>query len=128
MSERTLKITRILPEIVLDKTLTLEEERFQNECLRPILKFQNELILAVFQQFLNDTKVDFLNLNLALKKAKISNTIKQNTQVKNVYLGMIMGLFSLEEYQYYTQNKKEINKRIVSLIIERISSQLEKLK
>lgn len=128
MTERTQKIKSILPEIISDKTLTLEEEHFQNETLRPILKFQNELILEVFQQFLVDTKVDFVNLSLNLKKAKISNSIKQNTQIKNLYLGMIIGFFSLNEYSFYTQNKKEINKRIVSLLIERISSQLEKLK
>ena len=37
------------PVLALDTQLTGEDEHFQNETLRPILKLQHDLLLAVYQ-------------------------------------------------------------------------------
>ncbi|MES2589098.1 MAG: hypothetical protein V4622_08965, partial [Bacteroidota bacterium] len=86
--------------------------------------FQNELVLSVFNHFLIENKIDFKSLERVSQSATIDNLLKQNSQVKQFYLGLICAFFSLEEFEFYTQNKKEINKRIISLLIERISSQV----
>ena len=38
-------------------------------------------------------------------------------------LGVVLGLFTQENLDFYAIHKKELNKRIVNLLIERISSQ-----
>ncbi len=124
MENRDSKITSIRPQIESDKNITLALEKFQNESLRPILKFQNQLILQVFQQTLREFKVDFEKLSTTKKQTKINEILKENVQVKQFYLGLIVAYFTEIEFQFYSENKKEINKRIISLLIERIASQL----
>jgi hypothetical protein len=124
MENRDSKIASIRPQIESDKNITLALEKFQNESLRPILKFQNELILQVFQQTLLEFKVDFEKLSTTKKQAKINEILKENLQIKQFYLGLIIAFFTSEEFQFYSENKKEIHKRISSLLIERVVSQL----
>jgi predicted type IV restriction endonuclease len=124
MENRDTIITSIRPQIESDKNITLALEKFQNENLRPILKFQNELILQAFQQTLFEFKVDFAKLSVAKKQAKINEILKENLQIKQFYLGLIIAFFTSEEFQFYSENKKEIHKRISSLLIERVGSQL----
>lgn len=124
MENRDSKITSIRPQIESDKNITLALEKFQNESLRPILKFQNQLILQVFQQTILEFKVDFEKLSTTKKQTKINEILKENVQVKQFYLGLIVAYFTEIEFQFYSENKKEINKRIISLLIERITSQL----
>ena len=123
MPERV-KIKSILPTVTSVETNTLPLEKFQNETLRQILKFQNNLILEVFEHFQHDFKINFEDLSLDKKKTKVNEILKENIQVKQFYLGLIVAFFTREEFHYYIENKKEINKRIISLLIERIVSQL----
>lgn len=123
MTDRTW-IKAILPPIDSDKAQTLPLEKFQNEILRPILKFQNQLILKNFRQTCIDFKIDFDTLSEGKKKEMVNEVLKENFQVKQFYFGMIVALFTIEEFEFYLENKKEINKRIISLLIERIVSQV----
>ena len=52
MNDRPNDLLRIRPEIkkTMEFASMSAEERFQNETLRPILKLQNPLFLAVFLQ------------------------------------------------------------------------------
>ncbi|MFN5416529.1 MAG: glyoxalase [Flavobacteriia bacterium] len=117
-------LKQILPVIEVEELNSLPIETFQTKTLRPILKFQNALILSVFNTFLIEYKVDFINLSKEKKKLKISEILKENLQVKQFYLGIIVAFFTQEELTLYFENKKEINKRIIALLIERISSQI----
>jgi hypothetical protein len=128
MDTRDKQIKSILPKIQSDNTSASVNETFQNETLRPILKFQNEIILQYFEQFIIENKIEFVLLKHHLKITQINNLFKTNIQFKQFYLGLIVALFSLNEFQFYTQNKKEINKRIISMLIERLCSQIENIK
>jgi len=63
MNDRPNDLLRIRPEI--KKTRSFEtmglEERFQNETLRPILKLQNPLLIAVFATISKNEKGCFMN-------------------------------------------------------------------
>jgi hypothetical protein len=114
MDTRDKQIKSILPKIQSDNTSASVNETFQNETLRPILKFQNEIILQYFEQFIIENKIEFVLLKHHLKITQINNLFKTNIQFK--------------QFQFYTQNKKEINKRIISMLIERLCSQIENIK
>ena len=49
----------IIKNIVSDKTLPFET--FQNVTLRPIIKMQHDLILALFQSYVQKKKIVFLS-------------------------------------------------------------------
>ena len=123
MESRTNLIKSILPKIQIDNTKSLAIESFQSDTLRPILKFQNELILKYFNVFCSENKIEIERLNTQLKLAKISDILKNSIQFKTFLLGLIVAFFSEEEFDFYCLNKREINKRIIVLLIERIYSQ-----
>ena len=128
MTTRAQHIKGILPKIDSNDTTVSEHESFQNETLRPILQFQNEIIVLYFEHFIVESKIEFIKLKYTHKITKINDLFKTNIQFKQFYLGLIVGYFSTHEFQFYTEHKKEINKRIISMLIERICSQIETIK
>ena len=104
---------------------TSEDEFFQNETLRPILKLQNDLLLAVFENYLSKNKVVFQQFSVEKKLKFIENAIQKDIKFRNSLKGMVIGLFTLEEYNRYITNSSALNKRMMNLIIERIKSQVQ---
>jgi hypothetical protein len=127
MENRTLQLISIRPEISIETGKASVYELFQSQTLRPILKFQNEIILAAFKNYLDDVKIKFQDLTDEKKEACIHQTMKKNLALKNTMLGFIIGHFTSDEYIIYSQQKAEFNKRIVEMLIKRISDQKEKL-
>jgi len=127
MENRTTSLNSIRPTIAISTENSTPIEVFQSSSLRPILKFQNELLLTIFNNYILDNKIQFAELKEEKKKEFIFNHFKKNQAAKLFYLGIIIGMFTKEEYTFYTSNKQEINKRITSMLIERLSSQLEKI-
>jgi hypothetical protein len=127
MENRTTSLNSIRPTIAISTENSTPIEVFQSNSLRPILKLQNELLLTIFNNYILDNKIQFSELKEEKKKEFIFHHFKNNQASKLFYLGIIIGIFTKEEYTFYTTNKQEINKRITSMLIERLSSQLEKI-
>lgn len=102
---------------------SLPEEKFQNQTLRPILKWQNELLLEVFRNYASKQKGVFFSLSPEKKEAYIENVIQKDIKFRNTIKGIVIGLFSLEEFQDYIKNSSNLNKRMMNLVIERLKSQ-----
>jgi hypothetical protein len=103
------------------------EERFQTQTLRPVLKLQNELLLGLFKNHINESKNIFYSLNLENKGLFIENSLQKNIVLKNKLLGVTLGMFTIEELKVYSTQTSLYNKRIISLIVERIRSQIHLL-
>jgi hypothetical protein len=103
------------------------EEKFQNQTLRPILKFQNDLFLEVFKNYAAKQKGVFFTLNPDKKMQYIENVIQKDIKFRNSLKGIIIGLFTISEYKEYIQNSSNINKRMMNLLIERLRSQVQLL-
>lgn len=103
---------------------SLPEEKFQNQTLRPILKWQNELLLEVFRNYASKQKGVFFSLSPEKKEAYIENVIQKDIKFRNTIKGIVIGLFSLEEFQDYIKNSSNLNKRMMNLVIERLKSQI----
>ena len=115
------------PEIFSAKTLetTSSFEAFKNQVLRPILKFQNDLLVQVFLSRINSRNQDFSALTLQKKQNILIGEFKTNTTLKQMLLGCVIGLLTTEEFKFYTTNTSKINKRIFSMLKERLSDQWE---
>lgn len=103
---------------------TSEEEFFQNETLRPIMKLQNDLLLAVFQNYIALSKVKFDQFTTEKKHDFVENAVKKDTKFRNTLKGIVIGFFTLEEYNRYSATSSALGKRITNLLIERIKSQV----
>jgi hypothetical protein len=103
------------------------DELFQNEVLRPILKLQNDLFIASFLNYISKYKRDFYTKTVENKLAVIENAIQKDIKFRNALKGMIIGLFTTDEYELYIQNSSNLNKRMMNLLIERLKSQVQLL-
>lgn len=129
-SERDDRLIQLRPEISLENENTIGHKpigAFQNDVLRPILKFQNSIILAQFKQYLIKFKPAFNAYNSQVQKNYIQDVLKSDSRIKNSLIASVVSVMTLEEYSYYCENKNEINKRIVMLLTKRIQDQLEML-
>lgn len=101
------------------------EEVFQNKTLRPILKLQNDLFIAVFINYAVKQKGVFFSLSPEKKMTYIENVIQRDIKFRNSLKGMIFGLFTVDEYNEYIQNSSNLNKRMMNMLIERLKSQIQ---
>jgi hypothetical protein len=119
---REQSILHIRPNIAFEQIHSNPEQLFQDKTLRPILKLQHELILALFKEYLESHKIDFNHLTAAQRNAKIDQTLKQNQALQALLKGVIIALFINEEIAFWKNNKIAVNKRIQQLLIKRIQS------
>ena len=103
------------------------DELFQNQVLRPILKLQNDLFLAVFRNYLTQNKIAFKNQTPEKKEATIENALQKDIKLQNIFKGMIIGLFTTDEYALYLKNSSGLNKRMMGMLMERLKSQVQLL-
>ncbi|MBD3723413.1 MAG: glyoxalase [Flavobacteriaceae bacterium] len=106
------------------ETSTLEE-KFQNQTLRPILKFQNDLFIEVFKNYVTKQKGVFFSLSPEKKMQYIENSIQRDIKFRNSLKGIIIGMFTISEYKEYILNSSNLNKRMMNLLIERLKSQIQ---
>ena len=99
-------------------------EQFQNQTLRPILKLQNDLLVAVFKDYVVLRKGKFYELPRAGKAQFIADNLKKDQKFKHLLLGTILGQFTLREFEFYQTHKAALNRRITSLLIQRLQDQL----
>jgi hypothetical protein len=103
------------------------DELFQNEVLRPILKLQNDLFIAAFINHLAKNRIDFNSFSVEKKLTTIENSIQKDIKFRNALKGMIIGLFTTDEYTQYIKNSSSLNKRMMTMLIERLKSQIQLL-
>jgi uncharacterized membrane protein YbjE (DUF340 family) len=119
---RSAQLLTLRSEIILDATRSsLPLEQFQNECLRPILKFQNNLIVALF-------KAQIQTAEISAKGTALENLIKQrlqkDTALRNTLVGVVLGLFTADELAFFLQHKNELSKRILTMLVQRLGDQV----
>ena len=129
MSTRDLSIKSIRLDSISDaiKSEMSSEEYFQNSVLRPIIKFQNDLLIAAFLNFCTTYKNVFFELSAENKISYIENAVVKDRTFRNSLKDMIVGLFTIEEYSIYSANASALNKRIIGIVKERLISHVQLL-
>jgi hypothetical protein len=104
-----------------------KEEIFQNITLRPVLKLQNELFIESFINYANKHKDDFFTLSTEKKLLFIENAIHKDIKFRNALKGMVIAMFTVDEFRDYILNSSSLNKRMMNLLIERLKDQVQLL-
>lgn len=127
MNDRSPDLLSLRPEIPTARVSpnTTNEERFQNQTLRPIIKFQNPLLIAAFRNYIRKHKNSYYELDLERRLEYIENAIQKDIKFRNSLKGMIIGQFTIEEYQDYIANSSALNKRMMNTVINRIKDQVQ---
>ncbi len=101
------------------------EESFQNVILRPIIKVQTSLLVQAFKKYADTHKGVFYQLRPEKKTTYIENAIKKDQKFRNFLKGIVIGMFTLEEYELYKEKTSSLNKRMMNLIYQRLSENLQ---
>ena len=104
-----------------------KDEIFQNKTIRPILKLQSDIFIESFLNYVNKYKNDFYTLSTDKKIAFIENAIHKDIKFRNALKGMIIALFTIDEFKEYIQNSSNLNKRMMNILIERLKDQVQLL-
>ena len=124
MPNRTTDLLNIRPEIhdaIVFETMS-DDERFQNTTIRPVIKLQHDLLIEVFKNYIAKHKNVFYELSLQKQLDYIENAIHKDMKFRNSVKGMIIGQFTVEEFIGYNKYKSDLNKRILTMIEQRIFS------
>lgn len=129
MNSRELELVALRPKILsaIVNPLMSFDEQFQNKTLRPIVKLQNDLFVLVFRNYISKHKNVFYTLSLEKRLNYIENAIQKDVKFRNSLKGMVIGQFTIEEYELYIQNSSSLNKRMMNLVIERLKSNIQLL-
>jgi hypothetical protein len=127
MNKRSENLHTIRPIIASAKIYDAmsSDEKFQNETLRPIIKMQHDLFVAVFKNYISKRKNVFYELSLQKQLDYIENAIHKDMKFRNSIKGMIIGQFTIEEYDTYIQNSSALNKRMMNIVKNRLINSIQ---
>ncbi len=117
----------IRPEIVGLLPATHPAEAFQNEVLRPILKMQHELFLAIFSNYVQKKKVPLAKWARQEQMTWVQNSLQKDQRLRQLMLGLVIGHFTMEEWQDYLALESELARRTIQMVIQRLQDSLDNL-
>jgi len=105
-----------------DKEKTVEE-KFQNTVLRPILKFQHDILVTfITEKVVNKFRIDIIKIHSNDLGLKVKKELMNNQTLRNQVFGLLVGLFTIDEYHDYLKNETEYRRRIMAMVVERYMS------
>ena len=116
------QIVAIRPVLLIETAESSSIEQFQNITLRPILKLQHDLFVALFRNYIEKGKNTFVTLSKGQRLAYISASIKEDLKFKNRLLGVLIGHFTVEEFSVFSENEAELTRRFTEMLIKRLQS------
>jgi len=126
MNDRPNDIIKIRPVLNLKNSSQItDEESFQNDTLRPIIKLQSPILIETYRNYIIKHKNVFYELSNEKKLDYIENSINKNQKFRNLLKGMIIGLFTIEEYHIYKKNSSSLNKRMMNIVLKRLQDNLQ---
>lgn len=96
---------------------------FLHQTLRPLLKLQNELLLAVTADFVRDHHIPLITASPTDQERLLGELLTRNTKLRYTVIGLITGLFTTEELATYRQHRPELNRRLLELATRRVQDQ-----
>jgi hypothetical protein len=96
---------------------------FLHTTLRPVLKLQNDLLLAVVTDFVLDHHIALSTASPTDQQRLLTELLARNTRLRYTIVGLVSGQFTTAEYAFYRQHRSELNRRILELAQQRVLDQ-----
>ncbi|WP_274476543.1 glyoxalase [Mangrovimonas aestuarii] len=127
MNTRQQYLKQIRPEI---ESITIHDnmshdERFQSLTIRPVVKLQGDLFIAVFRNYIHKHKSVFYDLTLDKRIDYIENAVHKDMKFRNSLKGMVIGMFTVEEYNNYIKNSSALNKRMMHIVKQHLMDNIQ---
>ena len=93
---------------------------FLHATLRPVLKLQNDLLLAVVADFVHDHHII---LRPTDQHHQLTELLTRNTKLRYTIVGLVTGVFTAAEYAFYRPQRAELNRRMLEMALRRVLDQ-----
>ncbi|WGH75671.1 glyoxalase [Tenacibaculum tangerinum] len=113
---------------ILEVSSNTADERFQNETLRPILKLQHSLLLKLYFTSMQQQKWKVENMSEERFQEHVNASLSKDISLRNQVIGLVIGMFTDEEFEIYQPKKNEFNKRIMGMAKKRIIDSAHEIK
>lgn len=101
-----------------------DHEIFQNQTLRPILKFQNDLLISIAQCSQLFVKSAFKSKDSHQQKEIISTILSKDQRIKADLVTSVVALMTEYELSIYHSESAEYRRRILTMSRERLIDQM----
>ena len=118
------KLLGLREEILTEKSEQTPIEQFQNTTIRPILKYQHTILIVFFNSNVHVQYIVSTNYSKLKKQNQVKLFVSKQLAFRAQLLGMVSGLFTDAEFDFYLSEKVNIDKRITNMILERFFSTL----
>ncbi len=118
------KLLGLREEILSKKSEQTPIEQFQNKTIRPILKYQHTILIAFFNANVHVQYIVSANFSLLKKQNQLKLFASKQLAFRAQLLGMVTGLFTELEFEFYLSEKVNLDKRITNMILDRFYSTL----
>ena len=98
-------------------------EAFQTRPLRPLLKLQNPLLLALVADHLGRTTPGFPDFAPADQEERLVKMLRQDARFKRTLYGFVAGLCTEQEFAFFLHHRAEVRRRMLARVTERLRSQ-----
>lgn len=98
-------------------------EAFRHATLRPVLKLQNETVLALTAAHVAALVKGFDGFAPDDQRERLGALMRADSRLKRTLVGAVLGLLTADELAFALAHDAEVRRRIVALLAERVVSQ-----
>jgi hypothetical protein len=99
---------------------------FQHQVLRPLLKLQHPVLLAIVADFAHDYRLPLARAEAELRAA-LTELLARNARLRATVIGLVVGQLTQAELAFYRPHRSELNRRLLELAQQRILNSLSEL-
>ena len=122
-----LALRPVVPSLPITSADADTANEFLHATLRPVLKLQNERLLAVVADFVVDHHMPLASASPTDQQRLLAELLSRNTKLRYTVVGLISGLFTTAEYAFYRANRAELNRRLLDLAQQRVLDQTSRV-
>jgi len=100
-------------------------EAFLHRTLRPVLKLQNDAVLALVAAHVRGLVKGFAAFAPEDRRARLDALLRKDTRLKRTLLGVVLGALTAEELAFALDHEAEVRRRVVALLAERVRGQAD---
>lgn len=102
-------------------------EAFLHATLRPVLKLQNETLLALVADHVAGLVKGFAAFAPDDQRERIGALMRADSRLKRTLVGAVLGMLTADELAFALAHDAEVRRRIVALLAERVVSQTDEV-
>ncbi len=126
MTDRDRALLSLRPPVDADpEAAATDVEAFLHRTLRPVLKLQNEALLALVAADVRKRAPGFDGFAPDDRRQRLAETLRRDSRLKRVLLGVVYGALTREELAFALAHEAEVRRRVVALLAARVASQAD---